>query len=704
MAKAVLDAFRLPDLQNRTENDQLVDFLKDRNLLLFLDNCEHLITGCAELVELLLKACPSLHILTTSRIRLNLPGEIVFYVPSLSTPDPNKAITSSEMAKYASIQLFTERSRSYSHGFTINPENALTVANICYLLNGIPLAIELAAARTRMMTVEQIKDQLKDALRLLVGGSQTALPRHRTLQASIEWSYNLLRRKERLLLQRISVFFGGCGLESVEVICAGEEILQNEVLDLLAALVDQSLLIAETSPEGGVRYYQLETVRQYARERLVENCEVSKLFQRHLIFYLQFAIQADQKIRGPQQISWLKQIDIEKSNIFSALERSFITSSSAEMGVQLACALTWYWGMVGNFLHQQYFMKKALSVSENFGRTQNRAKALFHIADASVWGGNFLEPYQEKAFLEKSLEIWRELGKDYILEEAKCMLTLGCINKIDFNDNQGFNLINEGIKIFQNTGNTWWHAWAINIILKIIITFENKSTVRSIFMEETKLWRQIGDRWGEALPLMYWGQFSLFNGEFVEAHNYLIRSLEIFLEFESKGMAYQVLRDLNHAARAQKEYDQAEEYLENCTILIHEIGWNYLLPEVDCARGFIALHKGEYLRAKSLFTVALKNVKETKLKENIILCIAGFAALNVVRDNPAYAARLFGACYSNKDVNQFRMRMIRKKFDFDHFLELCITQIKKPVFDQAWNEGCDMSLDQAVTYAQEVMN
>jgi predicted ATPase len=385
VARTVLNVLRLRPNPDRSETERLIEYLQDRHLLLLLDNCEHLLSSCTSLVDTLLKSCPHLHILVTSRIRLNLPGEISYLVPSLAAPDSALNRSLLELSEYDAVRLYTERLSSLCHGFTLTADNAGAVVQICQRLDGIPLALELAAARCRLMSPEQVAAQLTDMFHLLVGGSPAALPRHRTLHASIEWSYSLLSDKERLILQRLSIFSGGWSLEGARAVCAGEEIHPTEVLDLLADLVDHSLVITDISSGEEARFRLLETVRQFAQILLQENGQVLLLRQRHLTYMLKLSQQADEGVRGSQQILWIKRLEQERGNLNDALEWSLNTSSHYEMGVNLACALSWYWGRSGDFIHLADIFGKALSKSAGLGRTAARHACSHGAGWASMW-------------------------------------------------------------------------------------------------------------------------------------------------------------------------------------------------------------------------------------------------------------------------------------------------------------------------------
>jgi predicted ATPase/DNA-binding SARP family transcriptional activator len=699
VAKAALDVFRLNGQNSRGETERLVDFLKNRSLVLLLDNCEHLLAGCACLAETLLKTCPGLHILATSQMRLNLPGEFTYLVPSLPAPDPTHPISLTDMAQYDAVRLFSERAGSHSRGFRLTAANTPAVAHICRRLDGIPLALELAAARIRMMTPEQIAAQLNDAFRLLVGGSRTALPRHRTLRASIDWSYNLLSGQERLLLQRLSVFAGGWDLEAAEAVCAGEVIRQCEIMDLLWCLVDHSLVVTETVPAGAARYHLLETVRWYAHERLGESGEAALLCQRHLAYYLKLAEQADLGIRGPQQLIWLKWFERDRNNLISALENSLSSPISVEMGIHLVCDLDWCWRLVGDFILEKNYLRRALSLSASCGRTRTRARALFHVGFSYPWCGmGLLSPPEAKACLEGSLEIWREMGQDTLQEQAKCLLALGYVQQKYLKDDRGLKLILESLETFQISGNTWWQAWALNYLSALREELAGDAqAARAILQQDMILWQKAGDRWGEAISLMAWGQYALRQGDFVEARDFLQNCLEIYQEFGSKGGIFQASRDLGHASRALQEYDQAEAYYDQCLSFAEEIGWKYLLPHYGI--GFVAFHQGDDQRAGMFFDLTLRMALELGVRHWVILSLTGYAALCLRREKPVEAARLFGAFSTLAGADQIQVDPVYQ-IEIDHYLNLCRGQLEKGAFDQAWNAGRQMTLGTALACAQ----
>jgi predicted ATPase len=313
----------------------LQDHLGTKSVLLLLDEAEHLLPACAQLADVLLHACPHLKILVSSREALGMAGEVSFRVPSLSLPDAQHLPSLETLTQYDSVRLFIERAVAVKADFVVTNDNAPAVAQVCSRLDGIPLAIELAAARVKGLSVGQISQRLDDRFRLLTGGSRTALPRHQTLRAMIEWSYDLLSDSERALFRRLGVFVGEWTLEAAEAVCAGGDpsaqmggaIGESDVLDLLLRLVDKSLVVPEERG-GQTRYRMLETIHAFAREKLSDSGEEAPLRARHLEFFLKFSEQAEPKLHGGEQLIWLNQLGTEYENLGAALEWARDTGST----------------------------------------------------------------------------------------------------------------------------------------------------------------------------------------------------------------------------------------------------------------------------------------------------------------------------------------------------------------------------------------
>src|SRR5215212_1423649 len=319
--------------------ETLSDHLRSRSMLLVLDNCEHLVGACASLTEALLRSCPNLSILATSREALGVTGETLFAVPPLSLPDPRRLPAPEGLTRYESTGLFVERARAVKQDFALAEGNAMAVAQVCYRLDGIPLAIELAAARIRVLSVGQISSRLDDSFRLLTGGGRSALDHHRTLRTAMDWSHELLSEEEKALFGRLSVFAGGFVLEAAEAVCAGDGLEGGEVLDLLASLVDKSLVLFEERARE-TRYRLLETVRQYAAEQLEESGAETEVRRRQADFFVGLAERAAPELKGHEQVAWLGCLETEHDNLRTAM-RFLLDRGHTEAVSRLAWAL-WF--------------------------------------------------------------------------------------------------------------------------------------------------------------------------------------------------------------------------------------------------------------------------------------------------------------------------------------------------------------------------
>ena len=350
--KAVADALAVPERPQEPLADTLAVVLRDRQLLLVLDNCEHLIEAAAGLVDALLDSCPRVRILATSREGLGLEGELRWAIAPLSMPEPGRTPSSEELEGYESVRLFVERARGRDPAFSSKPHNAVAMAEVCKRLEGIPLAIELAAARTGTLSVEQIAQRLTGSLKLLTGGTRTAVNRHRTLKEALDWSYDLLSEAEKKLFGRLSTFAGGWTLKAAETVGAGGGVGEEDVLDLLSGLVEKSLVVTRESDEGVVRYRLLEPISQYALEKLEERGEVEAARHAHAAYFLALSERAEPELMGMEPGTWLAALGGEVGNLRAALCWALDADRGpgderVETGLRLANALARYWDTQG---------------------------------------------------------------------------------------------------------------------------------------------------------------------------------------------------------------------------------------------------------------------------------------------------------------------------------------------------------------------
>ena len=412
---AVAEALGVRPLPGVTELGAACAYLAPRRALLILDNCEHLLAACAEAAEALLRAGAQVVVLATGRAPLGAGSETDWRVPSLSLPPPGADGRSDALTGSDAVSLFVERARKVRPDFTVTDQNAASVARVCGELDGLPLAIELAAARVRMISVEQIAAGVSDRFRLLTGGPHTASERHQTLRASVDWSHDLLSAEGRLLLRRVAVFSGGFTLHAAEQVCAGDGIDRKRVLDQLGSLVDQSLVIAEEG-ERGVRYRLLETVRQYGLDRLASADEQDSLRGRHRDFFLALAERAAPHLDTAGQREWLERLDPEVANLATAID--WALRSEPPLALRFCAALYRWWCAHGRFAEAELTHSRALDACRE-REPALRAHVLHGRAYIAIWTGDY-----ETATVHatEALALADEVGDSQTAARARCHL------------------------------------------------------------------------------------------------------------------------------------------------------------------------------------------------------------------------------------------------------------------------------------------
>ena len=436
----VARTLQVPEEPDNPPLQTLSTYIKDMCLLLLLDNCEHLTEACSGLAHELLQASPESTILVTSRESLNTPGEVTWTVPSLSIPDPVEIPDDQQLYRFEAVKLFVDRAGAVQSKFELTPQNATSVARICHTLDGIPLAIELAAARIKFLSPADILERLEDRFQLLTGGLRTGLERHKTLRAAIDWSYELLSDPEQTLFNRISVFAGGFDMEAVEGVGAGGSLTDSSILDTFSMLVDKSLIVSDTQADGAVRYRLLETLRQYGREKLSESGEEELIRANHFRYFLKLADQAyDDQFDNASK--WLHRLEIEHENLRAALDWSY---SHPEKLIQLTGALGWFWITTGCYTSGLNYLQTALEKRE--GRTPAVARLLSSLGTSWFYIPAVFN--DALVLLEESVNMWRELDNER--ETGLALIELGYLNCMTENFSYAERCCEESIEIFKN--------------------------------------------------------------------------------------------------------------------------------------------------------------------------------------------------------------------------------------------------------------
>jgi predicted ATPase/class 3 adenylate cyclase len=637
-------------VESRTIWKKLTDFLHSKRLLLLIDNCEHMIEDSARFTESLLQSCPYLCILATSREALGIRGESTYRVPPLSLPDPHQPLSVEQLAQYESVKLLVDRATAAWPDFKLTGSNADAVAHICRRLDGIPLAIELAASRVRALSVEEIAARLDDRFRLLTGGSRTALPRQQTLKALLDWSYSLLSEKEQVFLRRLSVFAGGWTLEAVEAICSDEIIARGEVLDLLTHLVDKSLVLFEER-NGQPRYRTLETVRQYSQDRLLESGEAEIVRRRHRDCYLELAEWMEPELWSSVQEVWLDQLETEHDNLRAAMEWSLV-DHEAEKAVRLAGALWWFWYVRGYWSEGRDWLSQVLEKSESTS-TFSRAKALQGAGVLSWRQGDY---EQAKALCEAGLTLFRELGDTKGV--AFSLNTLGLVARDQGHYKRALELLEESLSLF----------------------------------------REAEDKHGIALSLYVLGRVAWRQKEYRRAGVLCQESLALSQELGYKrGMAYS-LDILGRVAWDQGNDRQAQQLCEESLMLFRELGEKQGIAHSLRRLGLIARHQGDFQRATALSRDGLSLFWELGEKLGIAECLEELACVNVAQGSWKRAAHFFGAAQALRQAIGAPLPPDERSLCARE-IAVTRTQLGEDLFSAAWAHGWSMALDQTVQYA-----
>jgi non-specific serine/threonine protein kinase len=513
--RAVASALGVREVPGRSLEEVLVEHLKARSTLLVLDNCEHLIGACAALADALLPSCPSLRILATSREALGIAGERAWLVPSLTLPDdPQRLPPVEELSRYEAVRLFVERAEAVS-GFALTEHNASAVARVCRRLDGIPLAIELAAARAKVLSVEQIADRLDGSFQLLTGGSRVALPRQRTLRATIGWSHELLSEEERALFRRLSVFADGFALGAAEAVCPGEDLEEDEVLDLLSRLVDKSLVLARERG-GEMRYRLLETVRHYGREKLEAAGEAEEVRRRHALFFLELAEEAEPAMLGPRQDAWMGRLEREHDNLRAALGR-LREEGAVERGLRLAGALGRFWWFRGYFTEGRAWLEELLELAEASGRTAVRAKALHALGVLIHRSADYAAGDQElaRSRLEESIEIYRELGDGP--GAAVVLWNLGRLSNEAGDLETARSSLEEGLELERRSGNERGIAQTRSSLGFTALLQGAHGPARAHLEESLRVLRRLGSTEDITRCLLFLGHLACDRGDYAAA-------------------------------------------------------------------------------------------------------------------------------------------------------------------------------------------
>jgi predicted ATPase/DNA-binding CsgD family transcriptional regulator len=648
--QAVAKAMNVVEQSGTPLTDTLVDLLGDRQLLLVLDNCEHLLGACAQLVEALAD-CPNLRILATSREPIGVSGETLYPVLPLALPAVHLSVD--EIRQIDSVQLFVERARSILPTFGLTPDNAEIVSTICRDLDGIPLAIELASARVSVLNVKQIQERLDRRLDLLVSTAR-ADERHRTLRAAIDWSYDLLSASERLLLQRLTLFTAGFTLSTAESACAWGEIKRAEVLDLLSSLISKSLVVAETLQGSEARYRLLETIRQYAQGKLSASGEWVSAHDGYLACFLRLTEEVAPKLREQFQQLWFDWLETENDNIRAALAWA-LEQGRIEAGMRIGTALYSFW--------------------------QTRA----YIREGYTWYERFLQQVDERVPLEVrvntltwSSALASKLG-DAVTAKARGQ---------------------EAVALCEAAGEQGKPLLAVALIgvasgARAAGDYQTTYTIGERLIE---VYRELGDLVSLGITIMIQGQMAIALGKHDTAQLLLEESLSLA---RAAGDKYRIALTLNYMgdlARIERQVVQAHSTYDESLSILRELGAAGDIPATQHNLAYVCLYQGDTERAHALFYESLQAQRAQDNREGVLEGLLGFAALASTAGLAAESARLYAAAVTNGRGDSESLWAL-EKIEYEHYIGLVRAKLSDAEFEAEQANGRTLPMEQAIEYA-----
>ena len=732
VVQTIASTLGVREVAGRALLDSLIDYLQPKTLLLVVDNCEHLVESCAVTLGALLRVCPNLRVLATSRDALGVAGEATYRIPPLARPDARRKHSVQELAQFEAVLLFVERAVQSDPLFALSESNATPVARITQRLDGIPLAIELAAAQLSALTAAEIDARLNDRFLLLTGG-RSNLPHHQTLRATIDWSYDLLGDAERPLFRRLSVFSGGYPLDAAEEICAGGEIDVVDILDLLTRLVDKSLVIAEEL-NGDVRYRLLETVRQYGQEKLAASEEAESLRDRHMTWFLELAEQSEAKLRGPEQIPALEVLEREVDNLRSALDWSKGENVDSEIGLRLASALHRFWSMRG-YLTEGREWSEAVLTRSGAAPSSTHANALYGAGALARDLGDYT---RAETHVAAALGIYLQVGDQSGVSAA--LNILGHVARLRGDYKQAVTLLEESVATSRAGDFRWRLGQALNILSLTAVSQGNYERAKEFATESLALWRAVGDTWGlvdalgalasvaqhqgdyerasilgeEALALVRtmgdkltlarllisMGTVRKDLGHHDRAAELFEESLELSKELGHKAATAASLGNLGIVAYQQCEYERAEGLLEEARTLYAALGARAAVATLLNVQAKVAYARGAREQAAARHRESLRFHREMGDRLGIAEALAGFARIATAERDYVRAARLMGASEALRETLGFPVPPAEREV-YDRAVASMRSSMGEHAFSEAWAQGRAMSAEDAVTAALE---
>jgi len=633
--------------------DSLTDYFANKQMLVVLDNFEQTLPA-APVVAALLSAAPGLKALVTSRSRLHVRGEHEFLVPPLALPERGQPPDLASLSQYGAVRLFIERAVAIKADFEVTADNAAAVAEICTRLDGLPLAIELAASRIKILPPKAMLGRLQNRLKLLTSGERNLPSRQQTLRGAIDWSYNLLSADEQALFRRLAIFAGGCSLDAAEALCQGGR--QSEVLDGLESLVDKSLVVQYEQQDGAPRFRMLETIREYAMERLAESDEAAEVAREHARIYVALGEESAPQLHQPEQLERFKQLETEHDNVRAALEWA-LKSGEVETALRLSTAVWHFWWVRGHLSEGRQWLEATVELAATKSdRSPEHAKALYALA---VFCRNFRDAPGVLRYANESAALARDIHDPVSLGWALILQAVGRL--MQGAPDPARAAAEEAVTVLREGGYGGWDM--ANVLLRYAMILASQSDVaqaREKLEAALTLFRQLGDRWGTSQALNMMGDIARMQGNYDRAHTLYTESLHLYRELGVKRDIPASLHNLGHVALARGDNSKAKEFFKEGLTLHQELGNKFGASD----------------------------------------CLVGLAGVAVALQQPERAARLLGISArlreALRDASWQGARTTYERYAAD-----VRTGLDEASWSVALQEGQAMSMEQAIEYALE---
>lgn len=633
----------------------LVDRLRGEETLLVLDNVEHVIAAAADIAELL-SAVPTLKLICTSRVALRIPGEHEFVVSPLALPDLTQLPSSETWEANPAVSLFIARAKAAHTSFTVSDENWRHIAEICHRLDGLPLAIELAATRCKLFPPAALLTRLDRRLPLLTGGTRTAPARQRTLEAAIAWSYDLLNEIEKVCLAQLAIFWGGWTLESAQIICD----LTADMIELLSSLRDQSLVQVTHEGQNEGRFTMLETIREFALLRLDEQGKTNTLQARHAHYFLSLAVASEKGLQGREQVNWMRRLHAEQDNLRAALTWSLAAQGDIEAGLKAGAALWWYWWTNGQVSEGRQWFRLLLqeAAEKNLDNTISYGQALLGAGILAFFAGDFAaaQPQFDTACA-------LSLARNDMITHGYATFMIGTVAILSGQPESGQPLIEQGSTILQEVGDA--AAWHIGVtsLARTLLTFEHGQLDEAQHHANMgmKVFRQLGQPYGIGLAFNYQGDVARLRGD-----------------HQGAAEKYQAALPLLHEAKAQSEIPA----------VLHNLAHVYLM-------------QANVQHAQTLFAEGLQLHREIGNRMGVVECLIGLASVAIAMNQPQRAATLSGVIDTllvQLDVAPF----VTEQAIYQQAVDGAKGSLNQPEWDLAYRAGQAMPLTEALNFAAKL--